>query len=154
MIVLYLIGGVGLLIALLGIVLPKTFAMERSIVVARPVHHVFDFLMFVKNHDAWNPWSRRDPAICREFKGQDGSVGFTYSWSGPKAGAGEQEILKIDRNKRIDFELRFREPFVATNTAYLTTRRAKSHSGQLEHDGTRTVPHEPADSHHEGQAGT
>ena len=33
-------------------------------------------------------------------------------------GAGEQEIKKLDPNKRIDTELRFLEPFKATNDAW------------------------------------
>jgi len=58
----------------------------------------------------------------REFTGVDGTVGFVSAWDSenPDAGKGEQEIIKIDEGKRIDYELRFLKPFESTSLAYMT----------------------------------
>ena len=37
----------------------------------------------------------------------------------PDVGSGEQEITGIDNGKRIDYELRFLEPFESTSSAYM-----------------------------------
>ena len=34
-------------------------------------------------------------------------------------GVGEQEIIRIDNGNRIDYQLRFMEPFESTSTAYM-----------------------------------
>ena len=53
-----------------------------------------------------------DPAMQKEFTGNDGTEGFIYAWNGNnKAGAGEQEIKRITEGKRIDMEVRFKRPF-------------------------------------------
>jgi hypothetical protein len=59
----------------------------------------------------------------REFRGEDGTVGFVSAWDSedPKAGKGEQKIIKINEGERIDYELHFIEPFESTDFAYLTT---------------------------------
>jgi len=59
----------------------------------------------------------------KEFKGTDGEVGFISAWDSDSAnvGKGEQEIIKIREGERIDYELRFIEPFEANDHAYMIT---------------------------------
>jgi hypothetical protein len=58
----------------------------------------------------------------KTFQGTDGTVGFVSAWKSenPDVGVGEQEIMNIVEGKRIDYELRFFEPFEATDQAYIT----------------------------------
>lgn len=123
MIALGICTAIALIVFLIAFSVPKDFKIERSVSIERPVSTVFTFLKSVRNHDSWNPWLKKDPFIQRSFKGEDGTPGFIYSWSGnDQVGTGEQEIKAIREGQRIDFELRFLRPFRATNCAYLETQ--------------------------------
>ncbi len=121
-----------LLFGLLGIIvfalivalfLPKKYNIEREITINLPKDSVFKYIKYVKNQDNFSVWNRKDPKMVKNFSGTDGTVGFVYLWNSQdkNVGVGEQEIKKIIEGERIDFELRFKVPFEATNRAYMTT---------------------------------
>ncbi|MCC7430829.1 SRPBCC family protein [bacterium] len=101
----------------------KDYAVEREITIDKPKNEVFDYLKFLKNQDNFSVWATKDPKMKKTFTGTDGTVGFVSAWesSDPELGKGEQEIKKITEGERIDFELRFFEPFESTEPAYLVT---------------------------------
>lgn len=100
----------------------KDFMIEKEVVINKPREQVFAYLKTVKNDEQWNPWIKKDPKIVITYKGTDGTVGFVSSWSGnSEVGVGEEEIINITKNERIDLELRFKAPMQATNKAYFTT---------------------------------
>ena len=114
----------GTLVVVLGIALVsrKEYRVEREIVIQKPVAQVFEYVRFLKNQDNYSVWARMDPAMKKDFRGTDGTVGAVQSWDSqnPDVGRGEQEIKAIETNKRIDFELRFFEPFEAQDHPYMT----------------------------------
>jgi uncharacterized protein YndB with AHSA1/START domain len=124
-----LFGLLGLVVALIAVVAvlsfvaPKDFKVEREVTINRPKTAVFDYLKMLKHQDTWGPWAKKDPAMKREFRGNDGYVGFVSVWDSdkPDVGAGEQEIKKITEGERIDTELRFKKPFESTSDAYMIT---------------------------------
>ncbi len=63
------------------------------------------------------------PALKKEFRGTDGTVGFVYAWDSNKknAGKGEQEIKNIKEGERVDVEVRFQKPFHGIATAPIIT---------------------------------
>lgn len=111
---------------LIGIVLisaffiEKDYAVVRSIEISKSQKEVFDYLKFLKNQDEFSIWARIDPNMKKSYQGIDGEIGFISSWDSKNedVGKGEQEIIKISPNSRIDFELRFIKPFEATHDAY------------------------------------
>ncbi len=110
------------LIAVLGMIAPTDVLVEKAIVINKPKNFVFERLKFVKSHNEWSPWAKKDPNIKNEYKGEDGAVGFVASWSGNSdVGVGEQEIKKIVDGQEIQLELRFKEPMEDTSTVYLIT---------------------------------
>ena len=105
---------VGIIVLLFVVALfsRKGYKIERSVLIAKPIGHVFDYLKNIKNQDYFNKWVMTDPNMKKSFKGTDGTKGFIYGWDGnSRAGAGEQEIKSIDNNRRIDLEIRFVRPF-------------------------------------------
>lgn len=101
---------------------PKTYSVERSIVINKPVAEVFAYLKHLKNQDNYSKWVRTDPNMTKTYKGTDGAVGFVYAWDGNKqAGAGEQEIKLIEENERLEIEIRFVRPFAGMAGAPFTT---------------------------------
>lgn len=123
MIVLYIIlgiiGALGLILLILSLIAPKELAVERSVSLSVPKEQVYESLRFLKNHEAWSPWSKRDPAMESKYTGTDGEVGGTHYWKGNKqVGEGEQEIKRLTPHSRIETELRFLKPWKTTNYAY------------------------------------
>lgn len=109
-------------IGVLGIISPKSFVVERSVVVNKGRFEVFDKIRLLKTHKEWSPWAKKDPSIIYDFKGVDGTVGFISHWVGNNhVGEGEQEIKKIVEGERIDYELRFKSPIEAIHYSSLIT---------------------------------
>jgi hypothetical protein len=102
--------------------IPTEFGVKRDVSIDRSKGEVFEYVKRLKNQDNFSVWAKIDPNMRKEFNGVDGTVGFTSSWSSanPDVGVGEQEITRIDEGKRIDYELRFMEPFESSSSAYMT----------------------------------
>lgn len=98
------------------------YAVERQIIIDKPNQEVFEYVKFLRNQDNFSKWGTLDPDMKKEYRGVDGTVGFVSAWEGNEdVGKGEQEIVNIIKGERIDFELRFIEPFESTSPAYMTT---------------------------------
>ena len=108
---------------IIALFIKKEYAVEREIAIDRPKQEVFDYVKHLKNQDNYSKWATMDPNMEKTYKGTDGTVGFVAAWSSDKkdVGKGEQEIKKITEGERIDFELRFLEPFQSTEPAYMST---------------------------------
>lgn len=110
-------------LAIATLVSPTEFRVEREIEIDKPKSEVFDYVRVLKNQNDWGPWVKKDPDIKLSYEGNDGEVGFISKWESKsdEVGSGEQEIKKIAEGERIDYELRFKEPFEGKNDAYLAT---------------------------------
>ncbi|BBN80960.1 hypothetical protein PA25_09450 [Pseudoalteromonas sp. A25] len=110
---------------IIALFISDSYHVERHVVIEQPVEPVFSYIKHLKNQGNYSTWEQMDPNMKKTYTGEDGTVGFISTWhsDNPEVGAGEQEIIKIDENKRIDFELRFMEPFQSTDPAYMTTER-------------------------------
>lgn len=117
---------VGILIAIpliVALFAKKDYEVEREITIDKPKEEVFDYVKFLKNQDNYSKWATIDPDMKKTYNSTDGTVGFVSAWESDNkdVGKGEQEIKKITEGERIDFELRFFEPFESTEPAYMTT---------------------------------
>lgn len=103
--------------------LPKDYSVEREIIINKPKQEVFEYVKYLKNQDNYSKWASMDPNMKKTYSGTDGTVGFVSAWESENddVGSGEQEIIKIQEGERIDFELRFIEPFESTSPAFMTT---------------------------------
>ena len=91
----------------------KQLNIESSIVVNKPTDEVFSTIRLLRNHDHFNMWMMMDPDMKKEFRGNDGEVGFVYAWDSTNqrnVGAGEQKIVSIEVNRSIAYELKFIRP--------------------------------------------
>lgn len=132
MIFIYIILGLIALFLILILVAPKTYDVKRSIVLNRNVKDTFNYLKYVKNQDEWSPWKKKDPDMIQSHSGTDGTVGFVSHWEGNKdVGVGEQEIIKIVENKRIDSQLRFFKPWKSESDAYLITKEVDASNTEV-----------------------
>jgi uncharacterized protein YndB with AHSA1/START domain len=101
----------------------KEYTVSRDITINSSKDTVFQYIKFLKNQENYNHWVMIDPAMKKECRNRDGSVGFVYAWDSQnkKAGKGEQEITKIDEGRRIDIELRFEKPFKGISESSMST---------------------------------
>lgn len=100
------------------------YVVTTHINIKRPVPIVFDYIRFLTNQDNYSVWATMDPQMIKSYRGIDGTVGFVSSWhsENPDVGTGEQEIIAIVEEQRIDYELRFLEPFSGTAPAHMLTK--------------------------------
>ncbi len=119
--ILLVFAGIIILILVLAAILPSEFGVVREVMINKPNNEVFEYTKYLKNQEEFSVWAKIDTNMTREFTGVDGTAGFISSWKSdhPDVGIGKQEILKIDEGKRIDYELRFIEPFESTSLAYM-----------------------------------
>jgi len=118
-----------IILAIIAVVLIAAFfvkseyAVEREVTINKPKTEVFEYVKYLKNQNNYSVWAKMDPDMKKEYLGTDGTVGFISSWDSDNedVGRGEQEIVKIDAGKRIDYELRFYEPYETTDYAYMAT---------------------------------
>ncbi|WP_223035018.1 SRPBCC family protein [Hanstruepera marina] len=133
MIIIYILLGLLALILVLALVAPRNYEVNRSVVINKPVPEVFSYIKHVKNQNDWSPWKQKDPNMKQEFVGTDGEIGFISKWEGNKeVGTGEQEILHIDENQRMETQLRFFKPWKSESVGYFTVE-------ELEPNQTKVV---------------
>jgi hypothetical protein len=111
---------------IIALLIPRNYNYFRSIKINRPVEDVFSYVKYLKNQDHYSKWNMIDPNSRKTFKGEDGTVGFVYAWdsANKQAGAGEQEIVRVNENDRIGTELRFERPFRNVANGYIITEPA------------------------------
>ena len=124
-VLLYLGLGVIIIIGLaliVGLFVKKEYSVERSVAISRSKQDIFEYARYLKNQDQFSVWAKIDPAMKKEYRGTDGTVGFVSGWSSEnkQAGRGEQEIVKITDGERIDYVIMFFEPMKSTDNAYLS----------------------------------
>lgn len=110
------------IVIVLGLIAPKDFRVERSIVIPTSNKEVIyknistwsDFLK-------WNPWSGKDPNQKITYAGTEATVGANYKWDGNKeVGSGEMTITSMVPNERVEMDLHFIRPFETTNKTIFT----------------------------------
>ena len=123
-IILALVGVIALFLVV-ALFVPSDYYVEREVTINKNKQEVFDYVVLLKNQDNYSVWAQMDPNMQKTFSGEDGTVGFVSAWESDheNVGKGEQEIIGIN-NDRIDYELRFLEPFEATDNAFLIVEAA------------------------------
>jgi len=123
-VILYVVLALVALVLILGLFVKKDYHVEREVVIHRPLAEVFDYVKFLKNQENYSKWLMIDPDMDKSYRGVDGTVGSVLVWDGDnKVGAGEMEIVALTENQRIDYGLRFREPFESVAASYMTVER-------------------------------
>lgn len=119
-----LLSVLGLLAVVLitALFIKKEYHVYRTVSINKPKTAVYDYAKYLKNQNEYSVWATADTNMKKEYRGIDGEVGFVSAWDSEidDVGKGEQEILKITDGERIDYELRFIEPFEAKDLAYMT----------------------------------
>ena len=109
--ILYIIGGLVLLVLLLGFTSPRVATLEKSIIINATPEKIWPYInnlkMFVDN---WSPWTEKDPNAKHEYNDIAEGVGAHYAWKGEpkKVGEGEMEIKTSEPMNLVKAELKFK----------------------------------------------
>lgn len=133
-IVLSIIGAILLLLGSLAIWLSHEMKIltavdiDAEIKINKPVNEVFAFVSKLNNQQKYANWFEIDTSFTDSNKVQDGEIGFMQKWNlkDSKDVKGEQEIVDIRNNQRVDFEIRFIEPTNSITSTYILTKEIDS----------------------------
>ena len=107
---------------IIALFVKNEYTVQREITINKPKDVVFNYVKHLKNQDSYSKWVQTDPNMKKDFRGEDGTIGFVYAWNGnDKAGEGEQEIKDIKEGESLDVEVRFERPFKNVARAPMVT---------------------------------
>ncbi len=110
-----------ILFAVIGLLLPSSTAVERSIMIEAPAEKVFPHINGMRAFHAWSPWSAIDPETVYEFSGPEQGVGSRMNWysGNQQVGQGSQEITQSVPDREVETQLEFGDKGNGTATFLL-----------------------------------
>ncbi len=96
------------ILAVIGLLLPSTYRVERSVTIRSSPEKIFTPLNTLKTWPEWTAWNtQRYPDMKTNFTGPEAGVGAQYNWTGSEVGVGSLKITSSDPNKGIEYDLDF-----------------------------------------------
>ncbi len=68
------------LVLIIPIFTKKEIAAVRDVVINRPKSEVFEYVRLLKNQDYFSVWAGKDPDMKKDYRGEDGKIGFVSAW--------------------------------------------------------------------------
>lgn len=135
--------GIIALLLIVALFMPKEYAVEREVTINKPVDSVFKYVKYLKNQNEFSVWANIDPNMKSTFTGTDGAVSAISAWESKvkEVGIGEQEITKINEGKRLDFELRFKEPMNDTAMGFMSTEMVSENQTKVKWGINGIIPY-------------
>lgn len=91
------LGIVILLFVVVGLILPTTWHVERSVVINAPPEAIHPWVNSFRKWEQWAAWNNEmDPSRKVDFDGPEEGVGAAMRWQGDKMGRGRIAIAKSD----------------------------------------------------------
>ncbi len=109
---------VGALIVLVGVFLPSSGRVERSVEVSSPVRQIYDTINTLQRFPEWSAERRMDPTMRVEFSGPRDGVGAkaTYTAESQAVGDGSLEIASSDQDSQVKYAVT--NTWAGTNKSY------------------------------------
>lgn len=100
---------VALLLAAIGLLLPRHVTVERSVVISAPAPTVFALVNGFTHFNRFSPWAARDPATAYTFTGPQFGKGAAMEWRGehPEVGSGRQQVIESEPYEKVVTALDF-----------------------------------------------
>lgn len=117
-IVLKLLGGLAVLVLVLVVVaffLPRTYRIERSIVINAKPDVVFAQIGDLKAWKNWGAWQERDPGMKMTYSEKSTGVGAWSAWESKSEGNGKMTITAVEPAKSATYLLEFPDMGMQSN---------------------------------------
>ena len=119
----------------------REFNSEGEIVIHKPKQEVFDYVKYIKNQDNFGVWQLSDPDMKKTEEGEDGTVGFKYSWESEKLGKGKQVITAIVDGESMESDLFFLDFSDDANASYITVEEKSANETLVKWGITGKTPY-------------
>src|ERR1700692_2744956 len=118
--ILVIIVAVLVVLAIVGLLLPRKASVARSITIARPASVVYATVNSFQLFPQWSPWQNLDPNMRQTTEGARDGVGAKLVWSGnDKVGSGTDLITASTPNQSVATDIDFGKMGVAKSTILL-----------------------------------
>ena len=116
------------LVLIIALFVEKGYDIKRKINISKRNSEIFNYVKNLRNLENYAVWQKKDPNIIQTYSGIDGEVGSKYTWTSEnkEVGNGEQEVIAIDNNNRVDFGVRFKDPIEMEAQSYMITSANES----------------------------
>jgi hypothetical protein len=102
------IVGIVVLLAVVGVLLPRHVQVQRSVTIDRPASMIFATVNSFQLFPKWSPWQDLDPKMHQTMEGPRDGVGAKLVWSGnDKVGSGTQLITAAIADRSVASDLDF-----------------------------------------------
>jgi uncharacterized protein YndB with AHSA1/START domain len=121
-----LLAALAVLFVAIGLFLPQTARVERSITTAASPATVFGLVNGFQHFNEWSPWAGLDPATRYTYSGPAAGVGARMEWRSedPNVGNGSQEVVAVVPDRSVTSTLDFGMGYATTATITLLPEAA------------------------------
>jgi effector-binding domain-containing protein len=119
--ILVIVVAVLVILAIVGLLLPRNTRVSRSITIDRPASLVYATVNSFQLFPNWSPWQDLDPNMHQTTEGARDGVGAKLVWTGnDKVGSGTQVITASILNESVASDIDFGKMGVAKSALLLT----------------------------------
>src|ERR1700675_2487209 len=109
-----------IVLAIIGLLLPRNIHVERSVNIERPASLIYATVNSFQLFPQWSPWQELDPHMHQTTEGARDGVGAKLVWSGnDKVGSGSDLITASTPNQSVATDVDFGKMGVAKSTILL-----------------------------------
>jgi len=109
-----------IVLAIVGMLLPRNIRVQRSVTIARPASLIYATVNSFQLFSQWSPWQNLDPNMRQTTEGARDGVGAKLVWSGnDKVGSGTQLITASTPDRSVASDIDFGKMGVAKSTIAL-----------------------------------
>lgn len=106
-----------IVLAVIGMLLPRNIRVQRSATIARPASLIYATVDSFQLFSRWSPWQNLDPNMRQTTEGARDGVGAKLIWSGnDKVGSGTQLITASTPDRSVASDIDFGKMGVAKST--------------------------------------
>lgn len=91
----------------IGIILPQSSHVERSVVIDAPKSVVFELVGDHREMNKWSPWVKKDPDMAVSYEGPETGTGSKMTWQSEEMGQGSSTFVEYEPYSRAVTELDF-----------------------------------------------
>ena len=112
--------GLAVVLALIGLLLPGRYRVERTAVIAAKPAAIFPLIGDLKAWPQWGVWFQRDPAMQVAYSPATSGVGAWSEWKSKSQGDGRMTITTVQAPALFEYRIEFPDMgMAATGTMVL-----------------------------------
>ncbi|ABG60940.1 SRPBCC family protein [Cytophaga hutchinsonii] len=125
-----------LLLVVIGVILPSSYHVERSVIISRPSKMIFPYLNNIQKWTVWTSLNQnKDFSLEQNFFGPPQGIGSGMSYQGDKLGKGKIEIIDNELNDHVSYSLLINNRFNTQGNIQLTSISDSSTQVSISLDG-------------------